>query len=103
MIELTHHDYEAASIRSQNAQEQQEFNIFSMLNPKIYIDGNQWCVLYGESIQEGVCGFGDSPHQAVIDFNKSWYEKLSTTQIKEIIPGTLDKLNAIGIKPKGGE
>ncbi len=41
-------------------------------HPRIYIDGNQWCALYGENLQDGVAGFGDSPELAMQDFNKAW-------------------------------
>lgn len=76
MIELTSHDYEAATVRSQTAQEKQEFNLFAMLRPTIKRDGNQWCVLYGENLQEGIAGFGNSPHLAIMDFNAQWYSKI---------------------------
>lgn len=46
---------------------------FMLLRPRMYPDGNQWCALYGENIQEGVCGFGDTPELASYDFDKSWY------------------------------
>lgn len=52
--------------------ESEEMNLVRLLTPKIFIDGNQWCVLYGENIQDGVCGFGESPRLAVYDFNKAW-------------------------------
>ena len=41
----------------------------SSLRPTIKKDGNKWCVLYGENLQEGIAGFGDTPMQAVDDFN----------------------------------
>lgn len=36
-------------------------------NTKISIkkDGNQWCVLWGENLQEGIAGFGDTPEEAM--------------------------------------
>lgn len=43
-----------------------------LFKPKLYIDGNQWCALYGDNIQDGVAGFGDSPEKALIDFNKNF-------------------------------
>ena len=52
--------------------EKQEYNLFSMLKPKVSIDGNQWCVLYGEDLQSGIAGFGDSLYLAILDFNKSF-------------------------------
>jgi len=48
---------------------------FMLLRPRIYPDGNQWCALYGENIQEGVCGFGDTPELASRDFDKSWHSQ----------------------------
>lgn len=47
-----------------------------MLKPKIFIDGNKWCALFGESLQSGVAGFGDSPQAAYDAFDKSWVEML---------------------------
>ena len=38
-------------------------------------DGNQWCVCLGDDIQIGVVGFGESPMEAVIDFDRAWYSK----------------------------
>ena len=57
--------------------ELEEFNLFSLLRPKIYIDGSRWCVLHGEDIQDGVCGFGATPREAVSDFTKAWDKRLT--------------------------
>jgi len=43
-----------------------------LMRPKIYMDGDSWCALYGENIQDGVCGFGDSPEKAALSFDKKW-------------------------------
>ena len=43
--------------------------------PKIYKDGNMWCALYGDSIQEGICGFGETPEKAVEAYNRAWRNK----------------------------
>lgn len=45
--------------------------------PRLFIDGNQWCALFGENIQEGVAGFGDSPDEAMWAFDTAWRKKLS--------------------------
>ena len=50
-----------------------------MMKPKISIDGNQWCVLYGDNLQDGVAGFGDSPAKAMQDFDNNWQQSLSDT------------------------
>jgi hypothetical protein len=49
-----------------------------MLRPRLSIDGNQWCALYGENLQDGVAGFGDSPEAAYDAFDKAWVAKLPT-------------------------
>ena len=45
--------------------------------PRLFIDGNQWCALFGENIQEGVVGFGDSPESAMWAFDAAWRKKLN--------------------------
>ena len=45
--------------------------------PSLFRDGNQWCALLGENIQDGVVGFGDSPDAAMLAFDAAWREKLA--------------------------
>lgn len=67
-------DYEALTAESRHAAaiEAQEFNLVATLKPRIFIDGNMWCVLWGENLQDGIAGFGATPRLAVYDFNKAW-------------------------------
>lgn len=51
----------------------EEMNLFSLLKPKVGIDGNQHYVLYGEDLQRGVAGFGDTLMLAIYDWNKSFH------------------------------
>lgn len=44
----------------------------ALYRPAIYPDGNQWCALYGEDLQMGVAGFGDTPELACADFDKNF-------------------------------
>jgi len=48
----------------------------AIYRPAISIDGNQWCALYGDDLQCGVAGFGDTPELAMADFDKNWREPL---------------------------
>ena len=48
----------------------------AVFKPRLSIDGNQWCALYGENLQDGVAGFGDSPASAMWDFDKNWAKAL---------------------------
>lgn len=43
-----------------------------LFRPKLYSDGNQWCALYGENLQNGVSGFGDTPAKAMTQFDIQW-------------------------------
>lgn len=45
---------------------------FVLLKPKIFIDGDKWCALYGENLQDGVAGFGDTPDEASRAFDEAW-------------------------------
>lgn len=49
-----------------------------LMRPAIFPDGNTWCALYGEDLQSGVAGFGETPEAACADFDKNWSsQKLS--------------------------
>lgn len=47
-----------------------------LYRPRLSIDGSQWCALYGENLQDGVAGFGDSPNDAMWSFDLAWIAKL---------------------------
>ena len=65
-----------AQSRLSAAVEAEEMQLFSMLKPKLFIDGDQWCCMYGENLQDGISGFGDTPKKAVSDWNKQWNKPL---------------------------
>lgn len=48
----------------------------AIYKPSMSIDGNQWCALYGDNLQDGVAGFGDSPADAMADFDMAWSANL---------------------------
>lgn len=47
-----------------------------LYRPRIFVDGRLWCALYGDNLQDGVAGFGESPAAAMRDFDKKWKKKL---------------------------
>lgn len=51
-------------------------NFFRLLKPKVTIDGNMYCVLYGENLQEGIAGFGETLMKAIYDFNKQFRDPI---------------------------
>lgn len=50
-----------------------------LYRPSVEPDGDKWCALYGKNLQAGVAGYGDTPAEAMTDFDKNWREqKLAT-------------------------
>jgi len=52
----------------------------AVFRPRLSIDGNKWCALFGENLQDGVAGFGKSPADAMWDFDKSWNTKIGAKE-----------------------
>lgn len=70
--QLSHDAYLLQDVNMQHAIQNVEYVIAALLQPKVYKDGDRWCVLYGDNIQDGVCGFGETPYKAILDFNRAW-------------------------------
>ena len=75
-MEHLHDEICAAEINLRVAEENEVMNLFVRLKPSIQKDGDQWCVLYGENLQVGIAGFGNSPSLAIMDFNAEWYKSI---------------------------
>lgn len=62
---------------------QQDFSIAAyemqrpsvLYRPSIGMDGNKWCALYGDDLMHGISGFGNTPAEAMLDFDKNWREQ----------------------------
>jgi hypothetical protein len=51
-----------------------------LYRPRIFIDGNKWCALYGDNLQDGIAGFGSSPECAFVAFDAAWLLSLDDAQ-----------------------
>jgi len=67
-VELTSTAYQMA------AAEQERPSV--LYKPRLFIDGSDWCALYGENLQDGVAGFGGSPAEAMHSFDRAWHTNL---------------------------
>jgi hypothetical protein len=56
---------------------------FFLMKPRLYPDGNQWCALYGDDLQSGLCGFGDTPEKAGLDFDRNFYGRPLPIEAKD--------------------
>ena len=43
-----------------------------MYRPRLFLDGDQYCALYGDDIMSGCAGFGDTAAEAMADFDTNW-------------------------------
>ena len=43
-----------------------------VFKPALTKDGDMWCALFGENLQEGVAGFGPRPADAMWAFDTAW-------------------------------
>lgn len=59
----------AENYRSVASQQERPSVLF---RPALFIDGDQWCALYGANLQDGVAGFGNSPNAAMLAFDANW-------------------------------
>ena len=50
-----------------------ELDLIEKLKPHFSKDGNQYCYLYGENLQVGIAGFGNTTAEAMSDFYRAFY------------------------------
>lgn len=67
---LSHYAEMAMRTAQEAAYEQMRPSV--VYKPKITKDGDQWCALLGDNLQEGVAGFGDTPNKACYAFDAAW-------------------------------
>lgn len=56
-----------------------------LYRPTLSADGTKWCALLGENLQEGVAGFGDTPAEAMADFDKAFNNSRTPAAIRAAI------------------
>jgi hypothetical protein len=76
--EFSHYAQQAFYAWQIEAQEHSKPSV--LMKPKLFIDGDMYCALYGENIAEGCAGFGKTPNEAMADFDKKWNLPVRTNQ-----------------------
>lgn len=56
---------------------------FVHLKPRLFMDQGKWCALYGENLQDGLAGFGDTPEGAMSDFDHNFRCQKSNALVKK--------------------
>jgi hypothetical protein len=53
------------------------------MRPTLSADGTMWCALYGDNLQEGVAGFGETPEEAMLAFDLAWFTQKTPEAIRK--------------------
>ena len=61
--------------KTENLYDEQALNLFTTLKPKVSKDGDMFCILLGENLQEGLCGFGKTFRKAVDNFFLNYHQE----------------------------
>ncbi len=67
-IQKSERDIVLAYVEKQKQKPMSAAEVLAKAGLKPYKDGNQWCILAGDNIQEGICGFGDTIEDALYEF-----------------------------------
>lgn len=43
-----------------------------VFKPTLSKDGDMWCALFGDNLQVGIAGFGETPAKAMYAFDTAW-------------------------------
>ena len=54
-----------------------------VFKPALTKDGNMWCALFSENLQEGVAGFGETPSKAMYAFDAAWVDSTGSHIIEK--------------------
>lgn len=78
------------------AYEQQRPSV--IYRPSLSIDGNKWCALYGDNLQDGFAVFGDSPQEAMLNFDAQWGKALEPKKSQADANALLNSLGFPSVK-----
>ena len=79
-MDNSHYDHILFQERLRAAEGEADYKLFSMLRPRLIIDGNQWCCLFGEDLQSGIAGFGNTPFEAIRNWNAEWHRPIKAAK-----------------------
>lgn len=67
----------------------------AVFKPVLSRDGNMWCALLGENIAEGLCAFGDTPAEAMANFDKAFQNERIPIRRKDEMMALHDRTMAM--------
>jgi hypothetical protein len=54
----------------------------AVFRPTLSADGDMWCALLGDNLQEGVAGFGKTPAEAMVNFDLAFLNERTPAAIR---------------------
>ena len=60
-------------VESVNILEAEQLRPCILFKARVFQDGDMFCALLGDNIQEGIVSFGETPDKAMREFDKVWY------------------------------
>ncbi|MCK5606275.1 hypothetical protein KAR91_30525 [Candidatus Pacearchaeota archaeon] len=84
------------TVNMENMAASERLNPSFLYKPSLSLDGNQWCALLGSNLQHGVCGFGNTPREAMAAFDKAW-----DTPARAVLPVVAQKTENVSHKTEG--
>ena len=56
-----------------------------IFKPVVFKDGDLFCVILGPDAERGVCGYGDTPKQALMNWDKDLQERLLDYDVDAVV------------------
>lgn len=54
----------------------------AVYRPALSLDGTKWYALYGTDLMDGVAGFGDTPEEAMREFDQAWMKARTPAAVR---------------------
>ena len=62
-------------------EDERAMKTIAILKPKFSKDGDKFCYLLGENLQEGIAGFGSTVYEACYAFYKAFYNEKAVAEV----------------------
>lgn len=70
-----------------------------LFKPRLFVDGNAYCALYGDDLQSGCTGFGATAAEAMEDFDQNWLKTIAPERATKC--GQCGEVMAFNANPDG--
>ena len=54
-----------------------------LYRPRLMIEGDMWCALYGDDLATGFAAFGKTPQEAMYEFDQRWGSEKTPAAVRQ--------------------